>query len=432
MPTGRGWLTAGTGTSIWAAGRMFGTGTLEQIGFALVALVGIALAVVLLRREDLYVERELIPSRTRAGRPVTVRLDLRNEGRRALPLLLLDDHLPIELSGHARFAVSGVESGGDRSAAYEIRPPRRGRYRVGPLTVSYVDPFGLASTSKPSVATSDLLVHPRVDRLTLPRDLGAQRSMSMSALRQLSGARGEDFYTMREYAQGDDLRKIHWPSTAKRGKPMIRQEETPWHTRATIVLDDRSTPGGGFTESASFERAVEAAASFCDLYYRSAYTFRLAAAHHPGVHAGRGTDHYHRCLDLLATLTPVDETRAGDALLTRLAELERGTTAEGNLVVVSTGLPAEATGGITRCLRRFRQAVVLLYPSHRFGGGAGGSRWDGEAHVRETVTLLGRSGIPAVVLGPGESLSTAWGALATGTARIPQGGEPWDRRRERA
>jgi uncharacterized protein (DUF58 family) len=432
MPTARGWFTAATGVALWVVGRSFGTGVLEQIGFGIIALVAIGAVVVALRRDDLRVERTIVPARARAGQAVAVELHLRNVGRRTLPLLLIDDRLPLDLAGHARFALSGVEGGGVRTAAYEIRPPRRGRFPIGPLGVSYLDPFGLAGATSLLAATDELLVHPRIERLTLPRDLGSQRSISMSALRQLSGARGEDFYTMREYSQGDDLRKIHWPSTAKRGKPMIRQEETPWHTRASILLDDRAGPGEAFTESIGFERAVEAAASFCDLYHRSGYTYRFVGAHHPGVASGRGTDHFHRCLDALATLTPTDEPRAGDALLARLAELELGATAEGTLVVVSTDLSPDAAGAVSRCLRRFGTAVVLLYPPHRFRAGAGKSRWEAESRVRGAVTALGRSGVPAIVLGPGESLAAAWGAVATGSVRSPQGGEPWDRNHEHA
>lgn len=430
MPTARGWLTGAVGVALWALGRGFGTGVLEQIGFALVALVAIAAVVVAARRDDLGVERDIVPPRARAGQDVGIRLTLRNRGRRALPLLLLDDHLPGDVTGHARFALSGVEAGGERNAAYDIRPPRRGRYAIGPLRVSYLDPFGLARTTSVVAHTNELLVHPRIDRLSLPRDLGARRSLSISALRQLSGARGEDFYTMREYGEGDDLRKIHWPSTAKRGKPMIRQEETPWHTRATVLLDDRARPGADFVESSAFERTVDAAASFCDLYHRAGYTFRLAAAHHPGIAPGRGTDHFYRCLDLLATLSPVDRPSAGDRLLSRLAELELAAGAEGTLVVVSTDLSGDAAAALARCLRRFRDAVVLLYPLHRFRVGSPG---DGDARVRATVASLGRSGVPAVVVGPGEPLGAAWGGLAAGTRRgAPQGGEPWDRKHARA
>lgn len=421
MPRTRGWLTAGTGLALWVAGRTFGSGSLEQVGFALVALVVIAMAVVLFRHEDLEVDRELVPPRTRAGQQVTVRLHLRNEGRRALPLVLLDDRVPPELAAHARFAISGVEAGGRRAAAYEIRPPRRGRYRIGPLAISYVDPFGLAATTRAAAATADLLVHPRIEKLRLPREPGTRRSTASSALRQLSGARGEDFYTMREYAQGDDLRKIHWPSTAKRGKPMIRQEETPWHTRTMILLDDDTGNAGG--EHAAFERAVEAAASLADLYYRSAYTFRLLTSHDTGVEPGRGADHYHRTLDFLATVAPRPSGK--DALVRRLAELETGTSAEGMLVIVTTALDATGATAITRSLRRFRQVITLLYPAHRFAPGFP-ARPELEGAQREVTLRLVRAGIAAVVLRPEQSLAAAWAALGKGPGRAGEGGEPWD------
>ncbi|HVL64154.1 MAG TPA: DUF58 domain-containing protein [Actinomycetota bacterium] len=407
MPTVRGWLTAGTGVALWGTGRAFGAGPLEQVGFAFVVLVGIAVAVVAWRREAVGVDRALIPARARAGQEVTVELTVRNEGRRALPLLLIEDRLPLELAGQARFALSGVEPRGERTASYRLRPARRGRYELGPLRISYVDPFALAGTSVVIAGTTDLLVHPRIERLTLPRDLGTQRSAAMSALRQLSGARGEDFYTLREYAQGDDLRKIHWPSTAKRGKPMIRQEETPWHTRATILLDDRADG----TSPGAFDRAVEAAASFADLYHRSGYTFRLTGAATPGIPSGRGNDHLQRCLDLLAELRPAAGGGVPDPLHVRLAELEAATGAEGTLVVVSTALSADSAAAVTRCLRRFRNAVVLLFPSHRFRGDR---LPPAESHLRDAVARLGRGGIPSVVVGPGESLQKAWAALGGG------------------
>src|ERR671919_2306011 len=253
MPTARGWLTIGLGAALWGAGRTFGAGPLEQIGFSLLVLVVIATVIVNSRRHRLEVHRRVSPERARSGQPVEVRLAIRNEGRGSAPLLLLDDRIPLELAGNARFALNGVEPGGRRETTYEIRPPRRGRYEIGPLDISFVDPFGLAQTHFEVIGSTPLLVHPRIETLALPRDLGHHRSMSMSALRQLSGARGEDFYTLREYVEGDDLRKIHWPSTAKRGRPMIRQEETPWHTRATIMYDDRAESHDAIGGASSFE-----------------------------------------------------------------------------------------------------------------------------------------------------------------------------------
>ena len=429
VPSLRGWATFALGITLWVVGRGFGASGLEQVGFALVALVGIAVIIVSARRHDLVITRTLSPPRARAGQPVRVHLRIENEGRGSAPLLMLDDALPIELSGQARFALNGVEPGGTRDAEYEVRAPRRGRYEVGPLRTSIVDPFGLARTRNVAAGVDSLLVYPRIERLALPRDLGQQRSMAVSALRQLSGARGEDFYTMREYAHGDDLRKIHWPSTAKRAKPMIRQEETPWHTRATILLDDRFSAHEGHGDGSSFERAIEGAASLADLYHRSGYTYRLMSAHHQGRPTSRGTDHYHQILDALAVLEPGHDAPDHDSLVLRLAELESGTSAEGTLVCVTGELSDTVAVGITRCRRRFRQVAVIVYPGHRFGGATTKSRWEGEQQTRGAVTLLTRSAVPSLVLGPGEGLGAAWTTLSVGGRR---GGDAWARKPELA
>jgi uncharacterized protein (DUF58 family) len=428
MPTLRGYLTTATGAALWGAGRAFGAGPLEQVGFALVVLVVLAILLVNRRRDDLSVTRRISPERALAGQPVEVELVLSNNGRGPAPLMLLDDRVPLELAGSARFAVGGIEVGGTRSARYWVQPPRRGRYIIGPLQVAYIDPFGLATNRSGVAAGSELLVRPRIEKLSLPRDLGGRRSTSVSAIRQLSGARGEDFFTLREYAEGDDLRKIHWASTARRGRAMIRQEETPWHTRAVILIDDSAAAHDGYGESSSFERAVEAAAAIADLYHRSGYTYSLLGSHARGVPAGRGTDHYNRCLDLLTDLQVVASPGQDDALLVRLAGLQSGTDGEGTLVVVPGTISAEAAVGISGCERRFRQVIVVGFPAHRFGAGPTATRWEGEQQSLEVVSLLARSGARAFVLGPDEPLGPAWSSLRPGM----RGGGEWAPKLERA
>ena len=68
---------------------------------------------------------------------------------------------------------------------------------------------------------------------------------------------GDEFVTLREYELGDDLRRVHWRSTARTGELMIRQDEARWRSRAAVVLDVQP----GAHDAASFEVAVEAAAS---------------------------------------------------------------------------------------------------------------------------------------------------------------------------
>lgn len=426
MPTTRGWLVALTGVALCVASRAFGAEALGQVGLALIVLLIGALIVVRLGRHDLSVSRRVVPDRAAAETLVTATLELSNDGLGAAPLVLLEDGLPAVLRTRARFAFAGVEPRGKREATYKLRPSRRGRYEIGPVEMSCVDPFSLARVKKVAGGKSSLLVYPKIEQLVLPRDLGERRSLSVSALRQPTGATGEDFYTLREYVEGDDLRKIHWPSTAKRQRYMIRQEETPWHNRATIVLDDRTSA----YEGQAFERAVEAAASLVDLYHRSGYTYRLTGAHDPGAAPSRGSKHRAECLDHLATITTRSLGQDPDRLLiARFAELEARTSAEGTLVVIGGDIEPEASVAMSRCRRRFKQVIAISFPSHRFGPGSTRSRWDGEKKTVEVVRLLTRSGIRAIVLGPGDPLRTGWSSLD----RVVSGGdESWDQKHEPA
>lgn len=431
MPTTRGWLVASIGLGLVIANRAFGAEALGQIGLALIVLVIAAVTVVRSGRHDLQLSRTIQPFRIGAGKTVTVTIDITNRGRGSAPLLLLEDFVPAQLSMRARFAFTGVEARGKRQASYKLRPLLRGRYRIGPFEISYLDPFSLARRKASVGEGSDLLVHPKIEKLTMPRDLGERRSLSLSAMRRPTGSEGEDFYTLREYIEGDDLRKIHWPSTAKKQRYMIRQEETPWHNRATLVLDDRRAAHP--SQSDSYERAVEAIASVADLYHRAGFTFRLTGAHEPGLPSARGADHYSRCLDLLATIGLRSPTKSGlssddPLLLARFAELQARRSAEGVLVLAAGDLTPEIAVALARLRRSYRQVIVISFPSHRFGTGDTRTRWEGETRTVEAVQVLARSGVRAIVLGPGDHLRNAWGSLT----RAAAGGEQqWEQKPER-
>ena len=85
---------------------------------------------------------------------------------------------------------------------------------------------------------------------------------------------GLDFFGLREYEVGDDLRRVHWRSTARTGELMLRQDEMPWEARSTILLDTRPSTHHG----ESFERAVEIAASLATAMCRGRRQVRFV--HH--------------------------------------------------------------------------------------------------------------------------------------------------------
>ena len=421
MPSTRGWALALTGAAIWGCGIAFGSEPLETLGFTLAALVLIAMAVVRLGRHDLELTRRVSPERANAHQPVDITLTVTNRGRGPAPLLLMEEKLPVGITGLGRFALNGIEPAGQRKATYKIEAVSRGRYDIGPLEVIVSDPFGLARVKSQGLDTSTLLVHPRIERLSLPRDMGERRSAAAAALRQPTGPRGEDFYTLREYAEGDELRKIHWPSTAKRNKLMIRQEETPWHMRSTILIDDRRGAHEGEGSQSSFEHAVEGAASVVDLYHRSGYTFRFAGSHHDGITGGKGALHYNRCLDTLA-MVQLRGPRAeqDDALLSRLGEIEARGVTEETLVVLTGSLDARTANALARCRRLYKQVLVASWPVHRFGTASTRYRWARESEVADLSAVLARSGVRVLVLGPGERLSQAWSS----TSNKFRGGDP--------
>ena len=430
MPTRRGLLVAVTGIALWVVGRIFGSQAVEQIGFALLMFCVIAVLVVKVGRHDLEISRRITPERARAHQPITVTLEVKNNGRGRAPLVMLEDKMPTGISGRARFVLPAVEADGHRETSVEVRPEQRGRYEVGPLAMEIADPFGLARVRSEGLGPSEFIVHPRVDKLVMPRDAGERRSTSRASLRQPTGPQGEDFYTIREYVEGDDLRKIHWGSTAKRGRYMIRHEETPWHTRATVILDDRRAAYGDFAEHGAFDRAVSATASVLDLYQRAGYGYRLAGAHHPGLASGKGEDHFNRCLDLLATIEPRGKAKEEDPLLlARLTELEARQGAEATLIVVTGDLDPPVGVALARLRRVFRQIIAISFPSHRYGNAATEHRWVGERQAHEVAALIQRGGGRVLVLGPSDRFAHAWASFST---RSQAGEVRWDLKPEHA
>src|SRR5207245_397722 len=96
----------------------------------------------------------------------------------------------------------------------------------------------LATTVARIAPATQLTVYPRVDPiLPLPQTRGHDPHAGADHPTALGS--GEDFYALRAYQVGDDLRRVHWPSTARLDELMIRQQEMPWQGRATVVLDVR-------------------------------------------------------------------------------------------------------------------------------------------------------------------------------------------------
>jgi len=249
---GRGLLAAAGALLVTA--WLFGSAELAGLGAAAAAAVGAA-AVVVRRAPATYrAERWLAPARVGVGATASARLRFTNVGSRPTAgTAVATDGLG---NGSARCRVPALGPGAVAEAAYELPTERRGVIAVGPLAIGFGDPLGLAERRVEVTGAGRLVVHPRIHPvLALPGS--STREARHGSTHPARAPQGDDFFALREYEMGDDLRRVHWRSTARLGELMLRQDELRFGEVATVLLDTRARAHRGD----SFERALEVAAS---------------------------------------------------------------------------------------------------------------------------------------------------------------------------
>ena len=328
-PTRQGLLVVLGAAGLVALGRVFGIEELYAIGAAMGLLVVICGVWVAMRDVDVVVARSVRPSRVHVGNPCTVELQVRNRSRRPTPVLRVRD--PVTGTAGADLLLSPVPLRKTSKVAYRLPTTRRGLLTVGPMTVEISDPFGLASSRNRAAPAVEITVLPRVDDITpLPRTVGPDPDGGAET--GSLGRVGEDFAALRTYVIGDDLRRVHWLSSARSEDDLlVRQDDVPWQGRICIVLDLRRE----CHDSDTIERAVSATASILRAHLRRGDHVRLVST--TGVDSGYGVGASH--LDSLFEYLAVADRSTRGSLHAALDIAERG--ASGALVLV-TGRPSNA------------------------------------------------------------------------------------------
>ncbi len=234
------------------AGVMFGW--VEAVVAGALALVLLALAVPFLFGSRTYeVGLSLAHERIVAGSGVSATVTVRNTG----PRVALPGRIDVPVgAGLVEFGVPLLRAGHTSPRTLEIPPQPRGIVRVGPATTVRSDPLGLLHREHAFDDIHDLYVHPRT--VSVPStSAGLIRDLDGSATRRLVDA-DMSFHAIREYAPGDSRRQIHWKSTAKTGRLMVRQYEESRRSRMAVVL---GLADAEYASEDEFELAVSAAAS---------------------------------------------------------------------------------------------------------------------------------------------------------------------------
>lgn len=403
---GRSFLAAGFAAAVSAA--ILGEQDLLRVAVLLAVLPLLAAAYVGRSRYKLACSRSLDPQRVPIGASSRVVLRLQNMSRLPTGTLLLEDRLPYALGSRPRVVLERLGAHQASSVAYTVRADVRGRYEVGPLVVRLTDPFGLCELTRAFPSVDRLTVIPQV--LTLPTVRLASEYAGTGDSRARSVAvHGEDDAATREYRRGDDLRRVHWKSTARTGELMVRREEQPWESRATVVLDTRAVAHRGEGPTASFEWAVSAAASVAVHLRQSSYKLRLVTG--SGIDAdareggGEGL--------LLDHLADVRLSQRGDvaSLVERVRE-----RSDGGLIIALLGTLSTAEAELLAGLRgNGATCLAFLVDSTTWLTLPASARAEADhAHGAAALSLL-HSGWRVVGVEHGSRLPVLWPQAARGS-----------------
>ncbi|OJU40806.1 MAG: hypothetical protein BGN97_16595 [Microbacterium sp. 69-10] len=315
-----GWTVMALAVAAWVTGQLLGWQEVVVTGLVLAA-VAVICALFLIGRTEYDVSLDLARTRVVVGERAVGALTLLNRGSRAiLPSRVV---LPVG-AGRGEFSIGRLAPGQEAEELFAIPTQRRGVVKVGPVSVVRGDPLGLFERAHRRDDPVDLYVHPNT---TL---FGGQ---SLGFLRDLEGLPAADlsrddvsFHALLEYQPGDDLRHVHWRSTARTGTMMVRQfEET---RRSHFVIGLTRSPRD-YRSDEDFELAISVAGSIGLRALRDSQKVDVRVQGHE-LPAGTGKQ-------LLDSLSMVEHSRPRDGGVPELAGVLAATTASASVVALVCG-----------------------------------------------------------------------------------------------
>jgi uncharacterized protein (DUF58 family) len=394
---GRAFVAAGAAAGVLGLG--LGQRTLLSIGGVLIILPVLSVLAASRTRYRISWVRAITPARVPAGHTASVSIQLDNVSRLPTGLLLAEDTVPYSIGSRPRFILDRIEPGGSRRLSYPIQPDHRGKYAIGPLHVRVADAFGLAKVGSTAAPASTLVVTPAVTALPHTSLAGSWLGEG-DARASTAAAAGEDDVVPRAYRDGDELRRVHWRSTARYGELMVRREEQRWRNRAVLFLDTRLTGHGGRGPASSFEYAVSAAASIGVHLAREEMDTEFVTDSGQVTTPGSFED---VLLDTLAVIRPSRNTSLGPGLAQLPAD------ASGLLIVVAGHLNAGEARQLATARRASGPAMALLLATSTWASERPGAA--ATAETDEAKSVLTAAGWRVATVTADTPLSVAWDML---------------------
>ncbi|MDX1615916.1 MAG: DUF58 domain-containing protein [Candidatus Promineifilaceae bacterium] len=337
-----------------------------------------------------HISRLTRTRRTQVGRPLEERFTVRNTS--VIPKLWLELRDESTLPGHiASNVTNNLGSRAARTWRASTLCRQRGRYRLGPVQLSTSDPFGLFPMSRALPATTNVVVYPLtvdIHRFALP--LGVLPGGD--ALRRRTHYVTTNASGVREYAPGDSISRIHWPSTARRDRLIVKEFELDPLADIWIVADmaltahvanipperRSATSRDGMPHwlwwqndryklpEATEEYTVSIAASLAQHFLRHDRAVGLLAygQSHEIVQPDRGERQLNRILETLAVLRAQGQVPISDLVTSESSVFPRGTT----VIVVTPVTSHDWLGAARQLARQGLRVVNVLIDPQSFGG----------------------------------------------------------------
>jgi|GEM_PF-6282454 len=302
---------------------------------------------VLFSKPKVKVKRKTDPVKLRAGLSSQLILELQNPMKRSTPIIYGIDQ--IAGKKNTRLTFGSIRSSESIKIGYSTPELKRGVLEVGPLKLTLQDPLGLVERKIKADSAVSYLVRPKLyELLPVTAASGRLKTTHKKARRNKSG--DEEFYALRPYVLGDDLRKVHWRAAAKKDDLLIRQDTETQLGAVTIALDVNSHNHN----RDSFERAISATASILHSAYKGGDLVKYFSSDSPKsqvVENNNDIDSIEKELSLLQPDSIANLSRILDPLSRR--------SVGGTLIVIIGSATDEIARVIDNCRLRHRQIIVI-------------------------------------------------------------------------
>ncbi len=333
--------------------------------------------------------------RLQVGQSAEAQVTVTNRG--AFPKLWLEVQDCTDMPASAAETVVTLRPHSDRHWSVRLPCTRRGLYTVGPVKITTGDPFGLFHLSRRFGQPSSVLVLPRAHHLERFWAPPAQL-FGDATIRRPSHHVTPNAAAIRDYQPGDSFNRIHWPSTARLKRLMVKTFEMDPTSNVWIVLDLFGGSQAGHDEESTEEYAVQAAASLAQYFLNSNRTVGLLAEGHEAVflEPARGSMQFTRILEALAKARAEGKTRVTDLLAKEERRFQRNTT----LLVLTPAGEEEWVAVLRSLAQRGARSVAVLLDAFSF---------DHKKPQALPLNALAASGVLTYTIRKGDELSLSLG-----------------------